>query len=389
MHVAAQDIIGGRLPHLLDPDALRWPADAIRALHEGPDVVYDQRLDAWLVIGHAECEEALRHPGLSARAVPVFMAQLEPTDRVTLATLEDHLNAWLVFSDGTRHEELRALVRRDFRPSNVKARAEEAADLIELVFNQLEVGQDFDLLADLATPIAVRFAALTLNLPTDLGVALAREAAFLMDFIAGPSPDLTRGLRALAALRTIENELAGAPDDTLYASYMQAGLGQSASLALMLQILTGILDPLASTIGSAAILLNGSAGVVRDDIHTFVEEVFRLDSAFRLAPRRSISDVAVGDHVIPKGQRVLILLQAANLDHTAFPNPHQMDSSRRKHLTFGAGSHYCLGAGDARQIVRLCVEAFNRRSLQITGPPQRRASFGSVAWTSIPAVFRS
>jgi cytochrome P450 len=83
---------------------------------------------------------------------------------------------------------------------------------------------------------------------------------------------------------------------------------------------------------------------------TAVEELLRYDSPFQFATRTAREDLVLDGHAIRAGERVVLWLGAANRDPAHFPNPDTLDLARQenRHLAFGGGVHYCLGAALAR-----------------------------------------
>ena len=109
-----------------------------------------------------------------------------------------------------------------------------------------------------------------------------------------------------------------------------------------------------------------------------VEEVLRFDSSVIAWRRRMTQDVAIGGVQIPSGARLLLLLGVANRDPSVFPDPDRLDIRRpnaREHLSFGVGTHLCLGAPLARLQGKVVLEEVCSR-FRICG-----SSMGSI-WNS-------
>jgi len=81
-----------------------------------------------------------------------------------------------------------------------------------------------------------------------------------------------------------------------------------------------------------------------------LEEVLRYRSPVQMMYRRAVADVTLGGQTMRAGQTVLAQIGAANRDETVFPDPERFDPRRtpNRHLAFGHGIHFCLGAPLAR-----------------------------------------
>jgi cytochrome P450 len=81
-----------------------------------------------------------------------------------------------------------------------------------------------------------------------------------------------------------------------------------------------------------------------------VEEILRFEAASHRNIRVATEDLELGGRRIRAGELVVLLLGAANRDPAEFPDPNRFDVARspNRHLTFGHGPHFCLGAQLAR-----------------------------------------
>jgi pimeloyl-[acyl-carrier protein] synthase len=81
-----------------------------------------------------------------------------------------------------------------------------------------------------------------------------------------------------------------------------------------------------------------------------IEELLRFESSSQMASRYATEDMQVGDKTIQRGQIVNLLLGSGNRDPEAFSEPDRLNIARKenRHLAFGMGIHYCLGAPLAR-----------------------------------------
>src|SRR5262249_18755828 len=105
---------------------------------------------------------------------------------------------------------------------------------------------------------------------------------------------------------------------------------------------------------------------LRDDpslIPLAVEEFLRYEAPIHYVQRQAAADLELGGKRVERGQMVSLMLGAANRDPAQFPDPDRLDVARlpNKHLAFGAGPHFCLGAPLARLEARIAFAGLVRR----------------------------
>lgn len=95
----------------------------------------------------------------------------------------------------------------------------------------------------------------------------------------------------------------------------------------------------------------------------WIEETLRYDNSTQIIARSAAAEFEVGGVAIPRGARVLLLIGSANRDPDVFADPDQFDVRRTQNemLSFGHGTHFCLGASLARLETRVSLEEFYRR----------------------------
>jgi len=105
----------------------------------------------------------------------------------------------------------------------------------------------------------------------------------------------------------------------------------------------------------------------------WVDELLRYDSPVQFMSRRALTDVSHAGREFPKGTNVVLVLGSANRDPEAFPDPQRLDLTRTsvRHLGFGMGIHFCLGAQLARLEVDIALGTLLRRApgLALAGEP--------------------
>jgi cytochrome P450 len=124
-----------------------------------------------------------------------------------------------------------------------------------------------------------------------------------------------------------------------------------------------------------------------------VEELLRFDAPLQRTFRIATENVSFADTVVRRGQIVSMMLGAANRDPEIWRDPDDLDVTRApgRHLSFGQGIHYCVGAPLARLEVTLAITALLRSFPSMSVAPETLAyqpTFGLRALRALPVVLR-
>jgi len=116
-------------------------------------------------------------------------------------------------------------------------------------------------------------------------------------------------------------------------------------------------------------------------IPSVIEEMLRFETPVSWQARMTTRDIEIGGSTIPKGKKVLLVYASANRDEAAFDRSDRFDPRRAsgRHLSFGEGLHFCLGAPLARLEARIALEEL------LTRIPDYRIS-GPVQWSQAPVL---
>jgi cytochrome P450 len=111
-------------------------------------------------------------------------------------------------------------------------------------------------------------------------------------------------------------------------------------------------------------------------VQTAVEEFLRYDGPTPVMMRIALRDDEIGGKTINKGDRVWTMIGAANRDPSEFTAPDTVNLTRtpNRHVTFGFGPHFCLGAPLARLEAQIAIPALHKRY-----PAMKRID-GVIAW---------
>ena len=360
---------------LLDPAVLSDPYPLFHRLRTEDPVHWEADLEFWALTRYADAVYALREDSLLSSAIH----DSPRPGGVGLSSAR-----WFVFLDPPRHTRLRALVHSAFTPQVVEGlRARIQAIVDELLDRAAEAGR-LDLIADLGFPLPAIVIAELLGVPAEdraqfrAWSADLAAAGGLVRMAADGAERLSRARAGGAALnayfRDIIRERRRAPRDDLVSRLTGV---QSAEGTLSEEELvdTCALLLFAGHETTTNLIGNGMLALLRHPdelsrlradpslIGSAVEELLRYDSPVQMRVRVARETVEIGGRRIAKGQRVLILVGAANRDPARFPDPDRLDIARpdNRHLAFGHGIHFCTGAALARLEGAIAIRRLLRR----------------------------
>jgi cytochrome P450 len=125
-------------------------------------------------------------------------------------------------------------------------------------------------------------------------------------------------------------------------------------------------------------------------LNTAVEELLRFDGPIKVINRWVVADTEIGGRAVAAGERVHLVLAAANRDPAKFPDPDRLDLTRspNPHIAFGKGIHACIGAQLARMETRIAVGRIVERlpGLALDGDVTWKSSLASRSLEALPVT---
>lgn len=356
------------------PQFVLDPADFRRY----PPAWFHQELGTWFVFGYDEVDALFHDPRLSNRRVDGFLPGGSP--------LRDVFERWVLMLDDPRHKE----VRRLLQPMLSDRAVDRVEPRIRAIAAELLQGRvaSMDLAADFAYPLPVLVLGEVLGVPTGDRHRLIGWSDAIADYFntLPTTPELARGLHdAVTEMMAFLRGLQSWPDED--------------ALANMVLLLVAGHETTRNAIGSTMWLLlrdPEALAAVREDrslLRNALEEALRLEPPNPVMARIALEDVAVGDQVLRAGQMVYLVMAAANRDPAHFPDPDRFSLSRKpgRHMSFGSGPHYCVGAILARRegviALETLLEALPSLRLDPARPPEFHRSLGMWGVRSLPVVW--
>jgi cytochrome P450 len=269
--------------------------------------------------------------------------------------------------DPPDHTRVRKLVNKAFTPRRIAALHGRIEEIVALHLDAVSGADGMDLIHDLAEPLPAIVIAELLGVPAEDHRQFREWSSQLIAAIAARSLEERRDAgvpaieKLLGYLRDVIAERRREPRDDLISAMIQAqeerdALSDEELLATCNLILLAGHETTTNLIG------NGTLALLREPeqlerlradpslLPGAIEELLRFDGPVQATLRVALEDVAIDEHVIEKGSMVLVNIGAANHDPEVFENPDELDIARdpNPHLSFGFGTHFCMGAPLAR-----------------------------------------
>jgi hypothetical protein len=378
----------------MTPQMNRNPHPVYRELREHDPIHRSRPADGWVLSRYADVVEVLGDRSFSSdernlRRWRRFMR------RRRLAGLPDPYQedrVTMLRSDAPDHLRTRNLVNQAFTPRAVERMRTRIEEVVDELVTPLEGANSTELIADFAAPLPVVVIAEMLGIP-----AADRERfRHWSDEVVRTLGDKTlederAGEIANQELRAYFAEIAdkrrAEPRDDLLSALVaaeEAGdrLTTGELLGTLVLLLVAGNETTTKLIGNAVVALLSNPDqleLLREEpkrIVGAVDELLRYDGPVQLTSRIVLEDRTFRGHLLRRGQQLVLLLAAANRDPEQYADPERLDVTREnvRHLAFGHGSHFCLGAQLARLEAGLALEAL------ITRLPNLRFSGDPVEW---------
>lgn len=372
---------------LYDPrhrDVIADPYPAFRRLQDEDPAHPSEVLGGWVLTRFDDVKAGLGDPRLSSDRITPFLehhARAERPAREGLDALARLVPLWAVFTDPPRHTRLRGLMNKAFTTRAVERVRPRIVALVDDLIDRARPRGRMDVVRDVAYPLPITVIAELIGVPPEASDEFKRWSDDLAVFIGSAlsTPDkYERAGRSISAMaeyfrRLIVARRAQPRDDIL--SSLLAAEERGDVLSEDELVATCIMLLFAGHETTTNLIANGLLALLRHPAEAealraapglaaaAVEEVLRYDGPTQAMVRVALEDITVHERRIRRGDRVFLLLNAANRDPRRFADPDRLDIRRpdNRHVAFGAGPHFCLGAPLARLEAQIALPALLTR----------------------------
>src|SRR4030095_16596200 len=375
----------------MDPEFLADPYPMYHRLRS-EDPVHHSPLGFWVLTRYEDVVAVLRDPRLAKEALAAFVAARFGT------TVPPGLGMSMLDRDPPHPTRLRSLVSKAFTPRVVEVLRPHIQQIVDDLLAAVQDDHGMDLIEQFAYPLPVIVICEMLGVPVadherfqGWGLDIARGLDAIM--LPPDSPVAERSMHARHALAAYFRELIAArrapPRADMLSGLIaaeEAGdkLSEDELLATCILLLVAGHETTVNLIG------NGSLALLRHPdqrkrlqndpglITTAVEELLRFDGPVQRTARIPSEDVVIGGRTIGKGEMVMPFIGAADRYPAQSPDRDRLPLARtdNRHIAFGWGIHFCIGAPLARVEGQIAINTLLKRQpkLALAATPQHRQS---------------
>ena len=371
---------------------------AYAAIHAASPVLFWEDYGFWCFARHADVSALLRDRRFG-RQITHLMSRAElgwPEPKPHLASFDALERRSILELEPPEHTRLRNLVNRAFVSRRIEKLGPRIVALAHERIDAFAPEGYADLIAEFAAPIPVAVIADLLGVPSEMGPTLVEwshrmVAMYQFGVNWEVEERAAEAARAFADfVRAFARARRGDPGDDLISQLLVAGsdggrLSEDELVTTVILLLNAGHEATVQAIGNGVktMLEQGVDARVAfpDESATAatVEELLRFDPPLHLFTRYALEDAEFAGVRFKKGERLGLLLGAANRDPARFPDPDVFDSRRspNPHVSFGAGIHFCVGAPLARLELTVTLPILFARlpGLRLAEPPRYRDAF--------------
>jgi cytochrome P450 PksS len=358
---------------------------------------------AWLITRYSDVLDVLKDARF-AKNPRNAMSPEQLKKRPWMPPMFKPLEQNMLDLDSPDHTRLRALVHKAFTPRLIEQMSDQIQSLTNELLDAAEPKGGMDLIADFALPLPLTIIGRILGVPAEDNPKFHRWTKTMLS--AGTNMNyfviIPTIMRFIGYLKKLIKERRAHPKDDLVTALVQAKDGSDQLsgdevLAMIFLLLVAGHETTVNLIGSGSLALlehPDQLEKLRSEpavIKPAIEELLRFVCPVEMATERyAREDITIAGTTIPRGELVLAVLGSANRDANYFDKPDSLDVTREnnKHLAFGLGAHYCLGAPLARLEGQIAISTLIRRmpNLRLSIAPDQLRWRGGIILRGLEAL---
>jgi cytochrome P450 len=369
---------------------LEQPYGAFTVIRESAPLVWMSAHEAWATARYDVARRVLRDgEGFSSEhgvgLAPELNVMLEGT---------------LLASDPPLHDQLRGVLSARLAPKALRSVADFVQEEADSLVAELSTVGRFDAISDLAERYALGVVSELIGLPQEVRGKLLTWGDATLNLLGPLNSRAQESLPIAGEMFTWldgvvkEDLVEGSMGRDIYVAAEAGKIGKDSAVPLLSAYASAALDTTISLVGLAieAFAKHPEAWQrVRADtsmIPAALLEVARYATPVQWTSRVATVDTDIEGVTVAAGQRVIVLLGAANRDSRHYPDPDTFDIDRKPadHLAFSYGVHSCAGQGLARLEATCLFNSLAARveRIELAGTPVRKFSNLTRGWESLP-----
>jgi cytochrome P450 len=367
------------------------PHSYYHKLRKEAPVYWSEDSNCWVLTRYDDVNTMLKDPRFGRGTTYRIVAK----DDESMNDVEQLRFNLLPFKDGTEHDRIRSAMNALFYKRITKLEPQ-IQTLADTLLDKIEHQASFDLIADYAYPLSVGVISYLLGIPSsDQDIFKKYSPHFSALLVPKKTPaDIALALTLITELKDYFNALIESNkkvkqdnliSDMLHENRPTSSLTDSEVLVMPIFLIFAGHETTMNMIGNGMLeLFHQPAQLFRmihepEHLSSAIEELLRITSTNSALYRIAFENVEIGGKVIKKGEEVVAILAAANRDPERFPNPDEINITRKDgtHISFGAGIHHCMGATLGRIEAKIGYETLLRRipNISLAKEPEWKESF--------------
>jgi len=360
-------------------DLIHDPYPVYKEMRKLGPIHWNKEYQCWCVVDYAVSRELLKEPRLSCDITPYIKNTVYPENlREKSGPVIDLFKSWIFLSDPPGHTVCRKILSPSFSPSEVALLIPKITEQVALLLNAC--GDEWDVMAQFSEPLVLFVITEIMGLPKkDAAMFFQwnKDLSAFMDSVIRTPDLIDPALKVVAEQKAyfhkiIEDALHSDKPSfikTVHQGMQELQCDVNELWKWLSFLLAAGIETSRSFIGSALLALlqhPSQFALLRDKpdlLETAIEELLRYEPSIQSVLRVAKEDIQINDVTIKTGEYVRFFYGAVNRNPKDFKEPDVLDITRspNKHLSFGAGIHFCLGQALARSTACIAIPAVLKR----------------------------